>query len=155
MTQIVERLKKLLAAPIKNEGYELLGIECKRQGSSQIVQIIINSNHGIGINDCVFVNQIVKKVFDREKPIYDSYSVEVSSPGIFRRLNTAEHFQTSTGERIRVRMHQKIHGVKDVIGKLEESTEQEIHLRLESDGSELVIPFSIIAKANLEPELRF
>ena len=155
MTQIVERLIKLLTAPIKSEGYELLEIECKRQGSSQTVQLIIDSNNGIGIDDCVAVNQVAQEVFDTENPISDSYIIEVSSPGIFRRLKTAEHFQTFTGKRIRVRLHQKIHGVKNMVGELEESTEHEIRLKLESDGSGLVIPFSLITKANLEPDLKF
>ena len=155
MTQIVERLIKLLSAPIKSEGYELLDIECKRHGTSQTVQLIIDSNNGIGIDDCVAVNQVAQEVIDSKNPISESYTIEVSSPGIFRRLKTAEHYQTFTGKRIRVRLHQKIHGVKDVVGKLEESTEQEIRLILESDGSELVIPYSLISKANLEPELKF
>jgi len=155
MTQIVERLKKLLTAPIKSEGYELLEIECKRHGFSQTVQLIIDSNNGVGIDDCVAVNHVALKVIDSENAISDSYIIEVSSPGIFRRLKTAEHYQTFTGKRIRVRLHQKIHGVKNVVGKLEESTEQEIRLKLESDGSELVIPYSLITKANLEPDLRF
>ena len=54
-----------------------------------------------------------------------------------------------------MRLQQKIQGVKNAVGKLEESTEKEIRLKLESDGSELVIPYTLIAKANLEPELKF
>ena len=155
MTQIVERLIKLLTVPLRIEGYELLEIGYKKHGSSQTVQLIIDSNLGIGIDDCVAVNQVAQEIFDSENPISDSYTIEVSSPGIFRKLKTAEHYQTFTGKRIKVRMHQKIHGVKDVVGKLEESTEQEIRMRLESDGSELIIPYSLITKANLEPELKF
>ena len=155
MTQIVERLIKLLTVPIKSEGYELLEIECKRYGSSQTVQIIIDSNNGIGIEDCVVVNRVAQEVFDSENPIFVSYILEVSSPGLFRRLKTAEHYRTFTGKRIRVRLHQKFHGVKVVVGQLEESTEQEIRMKLESDESELVIPYSLISKANLEPHLKF
>ena len=155
MSQVVERLIKLLTAPIRSQGYELLEIGFKRHGSSQTVQLIIDSTHGVGIDDCVTVNQVAQEIFDSENPISGSYTIEVSSPGIFRKLKTAEHYQTFTGKRIKVRMHQKIHGVKDVVGKLEESTEQEIRMRLESDGSELIIPYSLITKANLEPELKF
>ena len=54
-----------------------------------------------------------------------------------------------------MRLQQKIQGVKNAVGKLEGSTEQEIRLKLESDGSELVIPYTLITKANLEPELKF
>ena len=155
MTQIAEKLMNLLTVPIKSEGYELLDVEYNKHGSNQTVQLIIDSINGIGIDDCVAVNRIAQEVLDNENPISDSYSIEVSSPGLFRKLKTAEHYKTFTGERIRVRLQQKIQGVKNAVGKLEESTEKEIRLKLESDGSELVIPYTLIAKANLEPELKF
>ena len=155
MTQIAEKLINLLTVPIKSEGYELLDVEYNKHGSNQTVQLIIDSINGIRIDDCVVVNRIAQEVLDNHNPISDYYSIEVSSPGLFRKLKTAEHYKTFTGERIRVRLQQKIQGVKNVVGKLEESTEQEIRLKLESDGSELVIPYTLITKANLEPELKF
>ena len=155
MTQIVERLTRLLTAPIKSEGYELLEIECKRSGASQTFQLIIDSNNGIGIDDCVAVNQVVQEVMDSEDPISEAYTIEVSSPGIFRKLKTAEHYKTFTGQRINVRLQQKIQGVKNAVGQLEECTEKGIRLKLETGGSELVIPFSLITKANLKPKLKF
>ena len=155
MTQIAEKLINLLTVPIKSEGYELLDVEFNKHGSNQTVQLIIDSINGIRIDDCVAVNQIAQEVLDNENPISDSYSIEVSSPGLFRKLKTAEHYKTFTGKRIRVRLQQKIQGVKNAVGKLEKSTEQEIRLKLESDGSELVIPYTLITKANLEPELKF
>jgi len=155
MTPIAEKLINLLTVPIKSEGYELLEVEYNKHGSNQTVQLIIDSINGIRIDDCVAVNRIAQKVLDNGNPISDSYSIEVSSPGLFRKLKTAEHYKTFTGERIRVRLQKKIQGLKNAVGKLEESTEQEIRLKLESDGSELVIPYTLITKANLEPELKF
>jgi len=155
MTQIAEKLINLLTVPIKREGYELLDVEYNKHGSNQTVQLIIDSINGIRIDDCVAVNRIAQEVLDNGNPISDSYRLEVSSPGLFRKLKTAANYKTFTGERIRVRLQQKIQGVKNAVGKLEESTEQEIRLKLESDGSELVIPYTLITKANLEPELKF
>ena len=155
MTPIAEKLKYLFTVPIKSEGYELLDVEYNKHGSNQTVQLIIDSINGIGIDDCVAVNRIAQEVLDNENPISDSYTIEVSSPGLFRKLKTAEHYKTFTGERIRVRLQQKIQGVKNAVGKLEDSSEHEIRLKLESDGSELVIPYTLITKANLEPELKF
>ena len=155
MTPIAEKLINLLTVPIKSEGYELLDVEYNKHGSNQTVQLIIDSINGIRIDDCVVVNRIAQEVLDNHNPISDYYSIEVSSPGLFRKLKTAEHYKTFTGERIRVRLQKKIQGLKNAVGKLEESTEQEIRLKLESDGSELVIPYTLITKANLEPELKF
>ena len=52
-------------------------------------------------------------------------------------------------------MQQKIQGVKNAIGSIEECSDKQIRIRLENDGSELVIPFSMITGANLEPILDF
>ena len=86
---------------------------------------------------------------------FETSNLEVSSPGIFRKLKTSEHFKAFKGQRIKVRLQQKIQGIKNTVGKLEECSEEEIHLILETDGSELVIPISQITKANLEPILDF
>ena len=156
MAHTEEKLANLLAAPIKNDGYELVDLEYNRHGSKQIIQLFIDNPNGIGIDECVAVNQVVQEVMDSEEPIIsEAYTIEVSSPGIFRKLKTAEHYKTFTGQRINVRLQQKIQGVKNAVGKLEECTEKGIRLKLETGGSELVIPFSLITKANLEPKLKF
>ena len=155
MAHTEEKLVNLLAVPIKNKGYELVDLEYNRHGSQQIIQLFIDNPNGIGIDDCVAVNQVVQGIMDSEEPISEAYTIEVSSPGIFRKLKTAEHYKTFTGQRINVRLQQKIQGVKNAVGKLEECTEKGIRLKLETGGSELVIPFSLITKANLEPKLKF
>jgi len=155
MARTEEILLNLLAVPIETKGYELVDIEINRQCSEQTIQLFIDSPHGIGMDDCVAVNQLAQEILESTDPTYETYTLEVSSPGIFRKLKTPEHFKTFTGKRIKVRLQQKVEGVKNAIGSLEECTDKEIRLRLETDGSEIVIPFTLITKANLEPILEF
>jgi ribosome maturation factor RimP len=107
------------------------------------------------MDDCVAVNQVAMEVLGSDDPIFETNTLEVSSPGIFRKLKLPEHFKAFKGQRIKVRLQQKILGVKNAVGKLEECSEEEIRLILETDGSKLVIPHSQITKANLEPILDF
>lgn len=155
MARTEENLFNLLAVPIKIKGYELINVEFNRHGSEQTIQLFIDSPLGIGMDDCVVVNQVALEVIGSDDPIFETNNLEVSSPGIFRKLKTAEHFKAFKGQRIKVRLQQKIQGIKNTVGKLEECSEEEIHLILETDGSELVIPISQITKANLEPILDF
>jgi len=155
MAHTEEKLANLLTAPIKNEGYELVDLEYIRHGSQQTIKLFIDNPNGIGIDDCVAVNQVVQEVMDSEDTISEPYTIEVSSPGIFRKLKTADHYKTFIGQRINVRLQQKIQGIKSAVGKLEECTDKGIRLKLETGGSELAIPFSLISKANLEPKLKF
>lgn len=155
MASTEEIILNLLAEPLKDKGYELIDVVFNRLGSEQTVQLFIDSSHGVGMEDCVTVSQVAQVVLENEDPIYETYNLEVSSPGIFRKLKTPEHFKNFAGKRIKVRLQQKLLGVKNAVGILEMCTEKEIRLKLESDGTELDIPFSMITKANLEPLLDF
>ena len=155
MARTEENLFNLLALPVKTKGYELIDIEFNRHGSEQTIQLFIDSPLGIGMDDCVAVNQVAMEVLGSDDPIFETNTLEVSSPGIFRKLKTLEQFKAFKGQRIKVRLQQKIQGIKNAVGMLEECSKDEICLILETDGSELVIPLSQITKANLEPILDF
>ena len=145
----------LLSLPIKNKSYELVEVELKKEGLEKTIQLFIDSPFGIEIDECVKVNQIAIDALGENHPIFEKYSLEVSSPGIFRKLVTFEHFKSITGQRIKVNLLQKIKGIKNAVGRLEFCSKNEIRLCLEKDGSKLIIPFSQIKKANLEPKLNF
>ena len=155
MARTEEKLFNLLDLPIKNKGYELIDVEFKRHGSEQTIQLFIDSPLGIGMDDCVAVNQLALEIIGSDDPIFETSNLEISSPGIFRKLKTAEQFKAFKGQRIKLRLQQKIRGIKNTVGKLEDCIEEEIYLTMEIDGSELVIPISQITKANLEPILDF
>ena len=155
MARTEENLFNLLALPVRTIGYELIDIEFNRHGSEQTIQLFIDSPLGIGMDDCVAVNQVAIEVLGSDDPIFETNTLEVSSPGIFRKLKTSEQFKAFKGQRIKVRLQQKIQGIKNAVGMLEECSKDEILLILETDGSELVIPLSQITKANLEPILEF
>ena len=155
MVRTKEVFFNLLVLPIKNKGYELLDVAFDKHSTGIIVQLFIDSPKGIGLDDCVAVNQIALEVLGDDDPIFKTNTLEVSSPGIFRKLITIEHFKAFVGQRIKVSMQQKIGGIKKAVGILEACSEEKIRLIVEKDSSELEIPLSQITKANLQPILDF
>lgn len=155
MVQKEEKLFNLLAEPIKYKGYELIDVRFNRQNSQKTIQLYIDRPNGIGIEDCVTVNQIAQEILPGTDLHFEDFSIEVSSPGIFRKLKTAEHFNSSTGKRIKVHLQKKLHGVSNATGDLQECNADAICIKLETDGSNLIIPYSLIVKANLSPILKF
>ena len=129
MIQKEEKLFNMLAEPIKNKGYELFDIEFKRQNSQQIIQLYIDSPNGIGIEDCVTVNQVAQEILEDTDPNFEDFTLEVSSPGIFRKLKTPEHFKSSTGKRVKVHLQEKIHGISNATGGLQECTTEKICIK--------------------------
>ncbi|MBC8259873.1 MAG: ribosome maturation factor RimP [SAR324 cluster bacterium] len=155
MAQNEEYLFNLLAEPIKAADYELIDLVFSKHGTQTTIQLFIDSANGVDIDDCVTVNQVAQEILDSHDPISTAYTLEVSTPGIFRKLKTPEHFKAFTGERIKIRLLQKIKGLKDAVGNLQECSENGICIKLEKDGTELEIPYSLITRANLEPELNY
>ena len=151
---LLELLRIRLNPAIEDLGYELYDLEDLQYQGQRILRVSIDHEQGIQLEDCVRTDQMLQKLFDENDPIEEAYTLEVSSPGIFRVLKNPEHFRRFTGERIKIRLKKKINGMRQAIGKLCSSTEDGIQFLPENESEEgLFIAYRNISKARLEPEL--
>ena len=151
---LLELLRIRLNPAIEDLGYELYDLEYLQYQGQRILRVSIDHEQGIQLEDCVRIDQMLQKLFDENDPIEEAYTLEVSSPGIFRVLKNPEHFRRFTGERIKIRLKKKINGMRQAIGKLCSSTEDGIQFLPENESEEgLFIAYGNISKARLEPEL--
>ena len=151
---LLELLRIRLNPVIEDLGYELYDLEDLQYQGQRILRVSIDHEQGIQLEDCVRIDQMLQKLFDENDPIEEAYTLEVSSPGIFRVLKNPEHFRRFTGERIKIRLKKKINGMRQVIGKLCSLTEDGIQFLPENESEEgLFIAYGNISKARLEPEL--
>ena len=151
---LLELLRIRLNPVIEDLGYELYDLEYLQYQGQSILRVSIDHEQGIQLEDCVRIDQMLQKLFDENDPIEEAYTLEVSSPGIFRVLKNPEHFRRFTGERIKIRLKKKINGMRQAIGKLCSSTEDGIQFLPENESEEgLFIAYGNISKARLEPEL--
>ena len=151
---LLEQLRIRLNPAIEDLGYELYDLEDLQYQGQRILRVSIDHEQGIQLEDCVRIDQMLQKLFDENDPIEEGYTLEVSSPGIFRVLKNPEHFRRFTGERIKIRLKKKINGMRQAIGKLCSSTEDGIQFLPENESKKgLFISYENISKARLEPEL--
>ena len=151
---LLELLRIRLNPIIEDLGYELYDLEDLQYQGQRILRVSIDHEQGIQLEDCVRIDQMLQKLFEENDPIEEGYTLEVSSPGIFRVLKNPEHFRRFTGERIKIRLKKKINGMRQAIGKLCSSTEDGIQFLPENEREEgLFIAYGNISKARLEPEL--
>ena len=155
MLQEEQKIISLLSEPLKIAGFELIEVKVGILNAQKTIQLYIDNPNSIQIDDCINVNQITKNIFGKTKQYYNDYALEVSSPGIFRKLKTPDHFKSSTGKRIKVHLQEKIEGLMTVTGDLQKCDEETICILPETNGSNLIIPYSLISRANLEPLLKF
>ena len=155
MVQDEQRIINLLSEPLKIAGFDLIEVKVSTQNAKKTIQLYIDSPNGIRIDDCVTVNQITKNIFGKTNHQYKDFVLEVSSLGIFRKLKTPDHFKSSTGKRIKVHLEKKIEGLMTVTGDLQKCNEETICIQPDTNSSDIIIPYSLISRANLEPLLKF
>ena len=155
MVQEEQKIISLLSEPLKIAGFELIEVKVRMLNTQKSIQLYIDSPNGIQIDDCVNVNQITKNILGKMNQHYKDYVLEVSSPGIFRKLKTSDHFKSSTGKRIKVHLQKKKEGLMTVTGDLQKCDEETICILPDTNGSHMIIPYSLISRANLEPLLKF
>ena len=146
-----EELAELLEPGVNALGYELADLEVNVGRGRGLIRLFIDREDGITLEDCERVSHQVSGILDVEDPIKDDYVLEVSSPGLDRRLVKTEHFERFRGSRIKVRLRRLVDGRRRLSGKLVSNDEQTI--TVEAGDGERVIPREEIETVRLVPEV--
>ena len=152
MAGVADNLTQLIEPVVDGLGFELLGIEYIAQGRHSILRLYIDSEQGIGLEDCEKVSRQVSGVMDVEDPVKGQYVLEVSSPGLDRPLFKASQYARHAGQTIKLRLRRPLDGKRKFRGVLSAVDETGI-LLTDDDGQETRLEFGDIEKANLDPEL--
>ena len=146
-----DELARLLEPTVARLGYELADLEVRLGGKGGLVRVFIDKPEGIDLEDCEKVSLAVSALLDVEDPVPGNYSLEVSSPGLDRKLTKVEHFQRFEGETVKVQMRFPIEGRRRFRGTLVSSNDENIVV--EVDGESHSLPLKTIDTARLVPEV--
>jgi ribosome maturation factor RimP len=143
-------LKDLVAPVVQALGYDLWGIEYISQGKQSIVCVYIdNLGEGVDIDDCAQISRQISSVFDVEDPISGEYTLEVSSPGMDRRLFSLEQCNRYIGEQVKVRLRTAFEGRRNFSGQLTGVEGEDVVVAV--DDNEYLLPFDQVEKASIVP----
>ncbi len=136
-----------LAEPLAEEfGYVLWDVEYVKEGAENVLRITIDSENGIGIDDCEKMHRAIDPILDSADPIEGSYRLEVSSPGVERTLTRNEHFDYCLGVEVEAKLFTAYNGQKSVKGILNDNYDDRIVIVSGNDAYE--IEKKAIAKIN-------
>ena len=145
-----DELHDLLEPTIERLGFEMTDLEVRLSGQGGLLRITIDKPEGIGLEDCEKVSLAVSALLDVEDPVPGNYNLEVSSPGLDRKLTKVEHFQRFEGQIVKVQMRFPIQGRRRFRGTLVSSDDEKIVV--EVDGTLHSLPLAMIDTARLVPE---
>ena len=108
-----------LAEPIAEElGLILWDVAFEKEGANYYLRIFIDKEDGIGIEDCVNMRHALDKPLDEADLIDRQYNLQVSSPGIERKLTRDFHFECAIDEKVIVRLIRPYEGQREFKGVL-------------------------------------
>lgn len=150
MKQAIDRagLIGLLEPTLQTLGYELVDIEANF-GRHGFLRLYIDKDGGVTVADCEYVSGQIGAFLDVEDPLPGSYVLEVSSPGLDRRLRTTEHFRRFCNEDVRIELLRPKDGRRRLKGRITDVQDKTV--TVEADGLDWNIELADIGAARLIP----
>ena len=148
MNEIKKSLEETLREHIENNGYELIEIDQHSLRKGIKFVLYIDHKNGIGLDDCVTVSKASEMIID-EFIDPESYELEVSSPGLDRKLNKKEDFDRFIGKTIKIRLKEKLNDRKNFKGLL---TDRKGDIVILEDDQVFEIPMDRIDICRIVPQ---
>lgn len=134
MAKIEERVEQLLKDKIENIGYSLYDVEYAKEGQNYYLRIYIDNPKGIDLNDCEKVSNEINEILDEADYIKEQYFLEVSSPGIERKLRKDKHLEQNISKNVEIKLFKKDNnGKKEYTGKLKAFNQEEIIIETDKE----------------------
>jgi len=167
----VEKVREIAERVGASSGLEIVEVEMRGGGNKRMLRIVIDRppadggsfTGGVTHEDCANLSREVGTILDVEDVIPGgSYVLEVSSPGLDRKLSRPSDFERFVGSRVKLTTREQLNGNRHFDGRLESFRDGRLTMALSSLGKKgkpgaaeekLEIEFSNIEKANLVPEI--
>ncbi|HEY2844463.1 MAG TPA: ribosome maturation factor RimP [Bryobacteraceae bacterium] len=151
-TAIIEKVQQITERVAGDAGLEVVDVQILGGGGSRLVRIFIDKPEGVTHADCEHISQHVGTTLDVEDVIPGGrYTLEVSSPGVERKIARPQEFERFVGRKVKVVLRQPVENQRHWVGALRNFAEGIITLE-PSPGKSVQFPLELVEKANLKFE---
>jgi ribosome maturation factor RimP len=159
------KIQQIAERVAHTHGCELVETELKGGGKARVLRVTIDKREGVTHEDCANVSRELSTILDVEDAVPGgSYTLEVSSPGLDRKLTRSEDFERFTGSRMKLMTREPVNGNRHFEGRLESFSGGKLTLETVSGkkkpkpghahpGEKIEIDLANVEKANLVPEI--
>jgi ribosome maturation factor RimP len=149
---VIQKVQQIAERVGASEGLEIVEVELVGGGRSRVLRIYIDKPAGVTHADCEFISQQVGTILDVEDVIPGgSYTLEVSSPGVERKLTKPSEFERFVGQKVKVVLRQPVENQRHWVGALKSFAGGVITLE-PAPGKSVQFPLEQVEKANLKFE---
>ena len=157
----ISRITAIAEQAAAPAGIEIVEVELKGSGRSHLLRIYIDKPEGVTHADCELVSREVSAVLDVEDPIPGTYELEVSSPGVERKLGKWQDWLRFAGKKVKVVLKEPLPGplpdsgpaasLKHFDGVISRAEGHTVTVEL-AGGREVTFPVEQVDRANLKFE---
>ena len=127
---IESRVKAIAERVAQYEGLEVVEVEWRGSGRG-LLRIFVDKQGGVLLDDCAAVSRQVSTILDGEDVVPGgAYQLEVSSPGLDRKLLKPADYQRFAGGKVKVKLKAPLDGRQQLTGVLSDSTEEDFAVEL-------------------------
>jgi ribosome maturation factor RimP len=142
------KIEALAGEVARDLSLSLFDVEIAREGPRSILRIFVEREGGVPLSDIATFSRRFGAILEVDDPMKGPYVLEVSSPGVNRRLRRPEHFGRSLGKRVRVTLAAPREGRRHLVGELAGCDGEGIEVV--ADGTTYRVPYREIRKATLD-----
>lgn len=148
-SSVIARVWRAADPLVTNQGMEIVDIDYRREGRGHVLRFYLDRvEGGVTIDELTAMSRRLGDVIEVGELVPGSYTLEVSSPGVNRRLRQPDHFRRYLGKRVRVRTVEPVEGKRSFQGALRAVQPDGIICTV-GEG-ERFVAFDNIAQANYE-----
>jgi ribosome maturation factor RimP len=159
-----DKIREIAERVSSMHGVELVEAELRGGGKARMLRVTIDKPEGVTHEDCANVSRDLSTVLDVEDAVPGgAYTLEVSSPGLDRKLLKAEDFTRFAGSRVKLMTREPVNGNRHFEGRLESFSDGKLTLETiagkkpkpghAQPGTRVEIDLANVEKANLVPEI--
>ena len=163
-----DHVREIAQRVTASQGLELWDLEFRGGGKARMLRIYIDKPEGVTHEDCANVSREVGTILDVEDAVPGSYTLEVSSPGLDRRLRNAADYERFTGSKVKLQTRDLVENQKHFEGRLKSLQDGKLTLEIgnpprmpkaglhgapKHEPRTVEIPLEQVEKANLVPEI--
>ncbi|MGA8764052.1 MAG: ribosome maturation factor RimP [Candidatus Sulfotelmatobacter sp.] len=172
----LDSVRQIAERVAASAGLEIVDVELRGSGKARMLRVFLDKPgaaggdplSGVTHGDCANFSREFGTILDVEEALPGSYTLEVSSPGLDRKLTKAADFERFTGSRVKLTTRQPVNNSCYFEGRLESFREGRLTLDLSAaskksrkkmgaagsePGQKIGIEFANVEKANLVPEI--
>jgi ribosome maturation factor RimP len=160
----LDKIQEIAERVAQSSGLEVVEIELLGGGKARTLRIFLDKPEGVTHEDCANFSREAGTIFDVEDAVPGAtYTLEVSSPGLDRKLSKAADFERFTGSLVKLMTRDPINGNRHFEGRLKAFQDGRLSLELTgrkknkkqeavAAGAAVEIELANVEKANLVPE---